>query len=181
MFHVHGLTNLFLSSADDWIVIAKQHCVCALVELRSERLGKGLDAPQWMQIVKVHLLKTETNWSTRVAIAGGKQAIDLDISAVPLSEAADNGFMHLRDLPAGSDESARDHIHRTITKAASASAWIPPLVSDDELQVCCILECEASQPGIWKRTHFLCRLMRLRPLDRSSRGWTTRRTQRCSP
>ena len=72
MFHVHGGTNLFLSSADDWILIAKQHCVCAFVELRSKRLEKTLDPAQWMQVVKVNLLKTETSWSTRVAIAGSK-------------------------------------------------------------------------------------------------------------
>ena len=129
----------------------------------------------------VNLLKTETSWSTRVAIAGRKQAIDLDISAVPPSEAADNFLMHLRDSPARPAESARDHIHRIIPKAASGSAWIPPQISDDELQVCCVLECEASQSAIWQRTLLLCRLMRLRPLDRSSRGCTTRRTQRCSP
>ena len=81
MFHVHGLTKLFLSSADNWNVVAKQQCVCALLELRSERLEKGLDPPQWMQNVKVNLLKTETSTSTRVAIAGRKQAINLDISA----------------------------------------------------------------------------------------------------
>ena len=47
-----------------WIVIAKQHCVCAMKELRNERFGKGLDTPQWMQVVKVNLLKTETKWAT---------------------------------------------------------------------------------------------------------------------
>ena len=52
-----------------------------------------------MQIVQVNLLKTETSWSTRVAIAGRKQAIDRDISAVPPSEAADNFLMHLLDSP----------------------------------------------------------------------------------
>ena len=34
--------------------------------------------------MKVNLLKTETSWATRVAIAGRKQAINLDISAVAL-------------------------------------------------------------------------------------------------
>ena len=33
MFHVHALKALFLSPADDWIVIAKQPCVGALKEL----------------------------------------------------------------------------------------------------------------------------------------------------
>ena len=145
MFHVHPLKTLFSSPGDDWIVIAKQHCVCALKELRDQRIEQGLDPPQWMQVVKVNLLKTETSWATRVSIAGRKQAIDLDISAVPPSEAADNFLMHLRDSPAGPDETAREHIHRTIPKAASGSAWIPPQVSDDELQVCSIAECEASQ------------------------------------
>ena len=64
-----------------------------------------------MQIVKVNLLKTETSSATQVAIAGRKQAIDLDISAVPPSEAADNFLMHLRDSPAWPDESARDSIY----------------------------------------------------------------------
>ena len=160
MLKVRGLTNNFLSSADDWIVIAKQHCVCALVELRHERLEKGPDPPQWMQSVKVNLLKTETSWSTRAAIAGRKQAIDLDMFAVPPSEAADNFLLHLRDSPAGPDKSARDHIHRTIPKAASGSAWIPPQVSDDEPQVCFCFECEASQSAIWVRTLLLCILMR---------------------
>ena len=41
-----------------------------------------------MQVVKVNLLKTETSWATRVAIAGWKQAIDLDISAMPPLESA---------------------------------------------------------------------------------------------
>ena len=113
-----------------------------------------------MQIVKVKLLKTETSWSTRVAISSWKQAINLDISAVPRSEAADNFFMHLREPTARPDESARDHIHRTIPKAASGSAWIPPETSHDELQVCCVLECEASQSAIWQPTPLLCRLMR---------------------
>ena len=113
-----------------------------------------------MQIVKVNLLKTETSWSTRAAIAGRKQAIDLDISAVPPWEAADNFLMHLRDSPAGPEESARDHIHRTIPKAASGSAWIPPQVSDDELQVCSFFECKASQSAIWQRTLLLYSLMR---------------------
>ena len=140
MFHVHCVQNLFLSSAHDGIVIAKQHCVCALFELRTERVEKGLNPPQWMQAVKVNLLKTKTRWSTRIAIAGPGQAIDLNISAVPPSEAVDNFLMHLRDSPAGPDESARDQIHRIIPKAASGSAWIPPQVSDDELQVCCVLE-----------------------------------------
>ena len=98
-----------------------------------------------MQVVKVNLLKRETNWATRVAIAGRKQAVDLDIFAVPPSEAADNFLMHLRDSPAGPDETAREHIHRTFPKAASGSAWIPPPVSDDELQVCSIVKCKASQ------------------------------------
>ena len=148
MFRVHALKTLSWSSADDWIVIAKQHCICALQELRNERLEKGLDPPQWMQIVKVNLLRTETTCATRVAIAGCKQAIDLDFPVVPPSEAADNFLMHLRDSPAGPVESARDQIHRTIPKPASGSAWIPPQDSDDELQVCCCLECEASQSAI---------------------------------
>ena len=76
-----------------------------------------------------------TSWSTRVAIADWKQAIDLEISAVPPSEAADTFLMHLQDSPAWPEESARDHIHRTIPRAASGSAWIPPHVSDDEVQV----------------------------------------------
>ena len=95
--------------------------------------------------MKVNLLKTETSWATRVAIAGRTQAIDLDISAVPPSEAADNFLMHLRDSPAGPDETAREHIHRTIPKAATGSAWVPQHISDGELQVCSIVECEASQ------------------------------------
>ena len=107
---------MFTSPADDWIVIAKQHWVCALKALRDQRLEKSLDPLQWMQVVTVNLLKTETRWATRVAIAGRKQAIDLDISAVPPSEAADNFLMHLRDLPAWPDETAREHIHRTIPK-----------------------------------------------------------------
>ena len=86
----------------------------------------------------------KTSWATRVSITGRKQAIDLDISAVPPSEAADNFLMHLGDSPAGPDETAREHIHRTITKAASGSAWIPRQVSKDELQVCSVGECEAS-------------------------------------
>ena len=134
---MHGFTNIFLSSAADWIVIVKQHCVFALAEVQNEQ-------PQWMQIVNVNLLKKEMSWSPRVAIAGWKQAIDLDISAVPPSEAADNFLMHLRDTPAGPEESARDHIHRTIWKAASGSAWIPLQVSSDELKVCFFSEFEAS-------------------------------------
>ena len=73
MFHVHALQTLFQSPADDWIVIAKQHCVCAPRELRNERLAKDLDPPQWMPIVKVNLLKTRTSWATPVGIAGRKQ------------------------------------------------------------------------------------------------------------
>ena len=142
---MHPLKTLFSSPADNWKVIAKQHCVCALKELRDQRFEQGLDPPQWMQVVKVNLLKAETSWATRVSIAGRKQATDLDISAVPPSEAADNFLMHLRDSPAGPDETAREHIHRTIPKAASRSARIPPQVSDDEIQVCSIVECEASQ------------------------------------
>ena len=84
-------------------------------------------------MVKVNLLKTETSWATRVEIAGRKQAMDLNISTVPPWEAADNFLMHLRDSLAGSDETAREHIHRTIPEAASGSASIPPQVSDDEL------------------------------------------------
>ena len=152
--------------------------MCALKELRNEHLEKGLDPPQWMQIVNVNLLKTETSWAIRVSIAGRKQAIDLDISAVPPSEAADNFLLHLRDLPAGPDETAREHIQRTIPKGASGSAWIPPQVSNDELQVCFIFECEASQSAIWLRIVLLCMLIQLRRLDRSSRGCTTRSTQR---
>ena len=159
MFHLHSFTNLFVSSAGDWIVIAKQDCVCALVELRSERLEKGLDEPQCMQIVKVNLLKTGTSWSTQVAIAGSNQAIDLDISAVPPSEAADNFLMHLRDSPDGPDESARDHIHRTIPKTASGSAWIPPQVSDDEHQLCRSLECKAKQPWAFRLFLVICRCL----------------------
>ena len=56
--------TFFSSPADDWIVIVKQHCVCALKELRDQRLEQGLDPPQWMQVVKVNLLKTETSWAT---------------------------------------------------------------------------------------------------------------------
>ena len=138
MFHVHGLTNLFLSSANEWI--AKQYFVCALVELRDEGLQEGLDTRQCMQTVKVNLLNTQTSWSTQVAIAGRKRAIDLDISALPPSEVAENFLMHLQDSPAAPDKSATDQIHRTIPKAASGSAWIPPQVPDDKPQVCCILE-----------------------------------------
>ena len=79
-----------------------------------------------MLIVKVNLLKTEMSWATWVAIARGKQSIDLNISAVPSSKAADNFLMHLRDSPAGPDEYARDHSHLTIPKAASGSEWILP-------------------------------------------------------
>ena len=110
LFHVHTLKTLFSSRADDCIVIAKQHCVCALKELPNERFEKGFDPPQWMQAVKVNLLKTESSWATRVSIADRKQAIDLEISAVPPSEAADNFLMHLRDSPAGPDDTAREHI-----------------------------------------------------------------------
>ena len=99
-------------------------------------------------MVKVNLLKTETSWATRVATAGRRQAIDLDISAVQPSEAADNFLMHLQDSPAGPDETAREHIHRTIPKAASGSASVPPQGSDDELQVCSIVELEACNPNI---------------------------------
>ena len=99
-------------------------------------------------MVKVNLLKTETSWATRVAIAGRKQAIDLDISAVPPSEAANNFLMHLRDSPAGPDETAREHIHRTIPKAASESAWVPPQVSEDELQVCSIVIARPRNPNM---------------------------------
>ena len=134
-----------------------------------------------MQIVQVNLLKTETSCATRVSITGRKRAMYLDISAVPPLEAADNFLMHLRDSPAGPDDAAREHIHRTIPKAASGSAWIPPQVSDDEFQVCSIFEWESWQSAIRLRTLLLCRLMRLRRLDRSSRRCTTRRTQRCSP
>ena len=135
MFYVHALKMLFPSPADDWDVIAKQHCVCVLKEFQNERVEKGLDPQQWMQIVKVNLLKTETSWATPVGIAGRKQAIDLDISAVPPSEVADNFLMHLLDSPAGPDVSARENIHRTIPNAASGIAWIPLQLSDDELQV----------------------------------------------
>ena len=126
MFYVHPPKTLFLSPADDWIVIAKQHCVCALKELRDQRLEQGLDPPQWMQVVKVNLLKTETSWATRASIAGRKQAIDLDIPVVPPSKAADNFLMHSRHSPARPDETAREHIHQSIPKAASGGAWIPP-------------------------------------------------------
>ena len=142
---MYALKTLFLSPADNWIVIAKQHCVSALKELQNERLEEGLHPPQWMPIVSVNLLKTETSWATRVSIAGWEQAIDLDISAVPPSEVADNFLMHLRDSPAGPDETAIEHIHRTIPEVASGCAWIPRQVSDDELQVCSIFKCEASQ------------------------------------
>ena len=125
--------TFFPSSADDWSVIATQHSVCALVELRSDPPEKGLVPPQWMQVVKVNLLKTETSWSIWVGIADWKQGTDLDISAVPPSEAADNFLMHLRDSPAWPEESARDHIPGTIRKVASESGWLPPQVSDDEL------------------------------------------------
>ena len=94
-----------------------------------------------MQIVVGNLQKTETNWATPGSIAGRKQAIEPDISAVPPLEAADTFLMHLRDSPAGPDETARERIHRTILKAARGSAWIPP----QELQVCSILECKALQ------------------------------------
>ena len=149
------LKPMFSSPADDWIVIAKQHCVCALKELGDQHLEHGLDPPQCMQVVKVNLLKTETSWATRVSIAGRKQAIDLDISAVPPSEAADNFLMHLRDSPAGPEENAREHIHGTIPKASSGSAWILAQVSDDELQVCSIVQCEASQSEYgWSSSSF---------------------------
>ena len=145
MFHVQSLKTLFSSPANDWIVIAKQHGVCALKEPRNEHLAKGLDPPQWMQAVKVNLLKTETCPATRVSIAGRKLAIDLNISAVPPSEAAENFLMHLRDSLTGPDESAKEHSRGTIPKAASGSAWIPRQVSDDELQASSIIECKASQ------------------------------------
>ena len=61
MFDVYALETLFSSPTDDWIVIAKQQCVWALKELGNECLEKGLDPPQWVQIVKVNLLKTETS------------------------------------------------------------------------------------------------------------------------
>ena len=64
MFHVYAPKTLFSFPADVWIVIAKRHCVCALKVLRNDRLQKGLDPPQWMQIVKLNLLKTETSRAT---------------------------------------------------------------------------------------------------------------------
>ena len=64
MFHVHALKTPFPSSADDWIVIAKQDWLCVLKDLRNERLEKGLDPPQWMQTINVNMLKTETSWAT---------------------------------------------------------------------------------------------------------------------
>ena len=136
------------------MVIAKQQCFCALKEFQNKRFEKGLDPPQWMQIVNVNLLKTETSWATRVSIAGRRQAIDLVICAV-----------HLGDLPAEPDETAREHFHRTIAKAVSGSAWIPPQVFGDELQLCSIFECEALQWAIWLRILLLCRLIQLRGSD----------------
>ena len=130
-----------------------------IVELQGKSLKQGLDPPQWMKVGKVKLLKTETTCYTRVAIARRKQAIDLGISALPLSEAADNFLVHLRDSPAGPAESARDHIHRTIPKVASWTAWILPQVSDDELQVYVFLECEPSRSAIWQRIVLLYSLM----------------------
>ena len=47
LFHVHPLKPKFSSPADDWIVIAKQHCVWALKAVRDQPLEKGLDPPQW--------------------------------------------------------------------------------------------------------------------------------------
>ena len=126
MFHVHPLKTLFPSPAHDWIVIAKPHCICALKELRDQRLEQRRNPLQWLQVVKVNLLKPKTSWATRVSIASPNQAIDLDISALPPSEAADNFLMHLRDLRAGPEETAREHIHRTIAKAVSGSSGIPP-------------------------------------------------------
>ena len=178
---MYALKTPLSSPADDWIVIAKQLCVCALKELRNERLEKGLGPRQWMQIVKVNLLKTETSWGTRGSIAGRKQAMDLDNSAAPPLEAADNFLMHLRGAPPGPDETAREHIQRTIPITATGSVWIPPQVSNYELQVCSIYKCEASQSAIWLRILLLCRLIQLRSLDRSSCGCTTRSTQRCGP
>ena len=119
MFLVHALKTLFSSPVDDGIVIEEQYCVCALQELRKERLVKGLDPSQWMQIVKVTVLKMETSWATWIGIADRKEPIHVDISDMPLSQAADNFLVHLTDWPAGPDESAREHIHRTIPKAKS--------------------------------------------------------------
>ena len=160
IFHLHDPKNLFLWSAHDWIVIAKQHCVCAIVEPWGEHLEQGLNLPQWMKVVKVSPLKTETSSSTRMAIAGPKQAIDLNISAVPPSEAPDSFLMHLRDSPAGPTELLRNHIQGTIIKAASGPAWIPRQVSDDELQTCVSSEGEPSQSAIWQCTPLLYSLMR---------------------
>ena len=76
---MHALKTLFPSPADDWIVIRKRHCVCALKELRNERFENGLDPLQWMQTVTVNVLKSGTSWATWVAIPGCKQAINLGI------------------------------------------------------------------------------------------------------
>ena len=99
-------------------------CCCLVPDM--EVLAQALTGIKIHQeIIEVNLLKTETSGATRVSIASRKQAIDLDISAVPPSEAADNFLMHLRDSPARPDETARELIHQTIPKPASASAWIP--------------------------------------------------------
>ena len=51
-------------------------------------MEKGFDTLVWMTRVRVNLLTAETSCSTCVAIAGRKQAMDLDITAVTPSEAA---------------------------------------------------------------------------------------------
>lgn len=89
-----------------------------------------------MRKIRVNLLDTETSWATRVAIAGRKQAVDLDISAVPPSEAADNFLLHLRNAPREPGESDRDWINRTIPNAAEGSAWIPSQIANDVRAVC---------------------------------------------
>ena len=131
-----------------------------IVELLGDRLERGLDPLQRMKVSKVNLLKTETSCSARVAIKDQKEAMDLDISAVPPWEAPDNSLLHLQDSPAWPKGYVRDHTHRTVPKAASRSAWMPPQVSDDELQVCGFLECEPWQSAIWQRTLLLYSLMR---------------------
>ena len=105
------------------------HCHCLVlcpifvdVVVRNERLEKGLDSPVWMQRVRVNLLNTEMSWSTRVAIADRKQAVDLDISSVPPSEAADNFLMHICEMPRHPNESDLEYIKGVIPSATLGSA-----------------------------------------------------------
>ena len=114
---------------DDYFVLAKQHCVAALQQLKLEAQDSAETPLFWMQTVKVNVLKPSTPINIRMLCAGRGQAVDQSSQKPAISEFADNLLICLKNNPkevrgkTKTMETDKQWVNRVGPIAAIVSAW----------------------------------------------------------